>query len=304
MMLPRTTLDRYSLSGIGAILLWSTTVALARSLSDQVGALTAVTAVHLIGGFFAFTYLLARRRAYSLIVGFPRRYLIGCGSLFVLYMLALYQALGLAGNGQQVLQVALLNYLWPALTILFSLVLLRKKGGALLLPGTVVGLTGVLLVMTPERISIPSFVRGFGSNPPAFLLALLAAVSWALYSNLTRRWAGASGRGAVPLFIIATGLVLLIARLLRPEVGNWSVRAAIEAVVLGLFTLVAYVLWDIAMRGGRVVRVAVWSYSIPIISTLFTCAYLGISATPRLWIGCFLIVLGAYLSWISVSDRR
>ena len=41
--------DRYSLAGLLAILLWSTTVALARSLTEKLDASTATAAVYLTG---------------------------------------------------------------------------------------------------------------------------------------------------------------------------------------------------------------------------------------------------------------
>ena len=40
-----------------------------------------------------------------------------------------------------------------------------------------------------------------GGNPLAYSLALVAAVCWALYSNLTRRWAGDHEDGAVAVFL-------------------------------------------------------------------------------------------------------
>jgi len=301
------TLQRYG-SGTGcgllAILLWSTTVALARSLSEQVGAITAAAAVHLVAGAASGAVLLSSRGKIRHIKQFPRKYLLGCGVLFVTYMLTIFLGVGLAENRSQVLQVGLLNYLWPVLTILLSLVLLNKKAGWLLIPGTLLALTGEWFVLMQDaEISWLSFFSNVAGNPAAYALGLAAACSWALYSNLTRRWAGAERTGAVDFFLPVTGLVLLIVSLATDEHGSWNIRAAVEAGIMGIVTWSAYRLWDFAMRKGDIVLVAACSYLTPLLSTAVSCVYLNVSADISLWVGCILIVAGSLVTWRSVSDR-
>ena len=108
-----TTLSDRTLStalGLAAILLWSTTVAFGRSLSEQVGTLTAASLVYLLGGVVGCSYLTASGRITRLKSLGPR-YVLGCGSLFVLYISCIYVALGLAQTRSQVLEVGLMNYL-------------------------------------------------------------------------------------------------------------------------------------------------------------------------------------------------
>jgi hypothetical protein len=57
----------------------------------------------------------------------PKRYLFGCGALFVSYEVALYLAVGLSVSDQQVLVVGLINYLWPALILLTAIPILRYR---------------------------------------------------------------------------------------------------------------------------------------------------------------------------------
>ena len=68
--------------------------------------------------------------------------------MFIFYTAAIYLAVGLAKDREQLLEIALVNYLWPALTVLFSLPLLKKRASLWLVPGTALALTGVFLVMT------------------------------------------------------------------------------------------------------------------------------------------------------------
>jgi drug/metabolite transporter (DMT)-like permease len=77
-------------SGLGAILLWSATFAFARSLSEQVGPLTAGAAVYLVGGCFCLLRPGWSAKPVSRLLKLPRPYLLGCGSLFVVYTAAIW----------------------------------------------------------------------------------------------------------------------------------------------------------------------------------------------------------------------
>ena len=304
MIVRRFQTDKNTLFGIVAVLLWSTTIALVRSLAEEVGPLTAGASVHLIGGAVCVAQFLWVPNSADQTRRLPRLYLLGCGALFVIYIITIYLAVGLATDRNQTLEIGLLNYLWPVLTILFSLFLLNKKANVLLAPGILLGLTGLFVVFQQgSSISWTSLSNPLRGNPLAYFLALVAAVSWALYSNLTRRWAGLRPHGAVSFFLLATGLVLLCLRFFWQERSSWDLSVAAEICFLGLSTALAYVAWDIAMRKGDVVFVAAFSYFAPFFSTLMSCLYLKIWAGWHLWSGCCLIVAGSLLSWISVSNQ-
>jgi drug/metabolite transporter (DMT)-like permease len=302
--LPQFAADRHTLHGVFAVLLWSTTVALARSLTEQVGPLTAASSVYLAGGAFCLAYLCSSRTRVAQIRHLSRRYVLGCGTLFVVYMLALYLAIGRAADRHQALEVGLVNYLWPTSTILLSLLLLRKKALLSLAPGTLLALLGVYLVLSQgASVSWASLLSNVGANPSAYALALVAAISWGLYSNLARRWGGSESGGAVTVFIPATGMALLLLRFMSGEHPTWHLRTVIEVAFMGTATTLGYLLWDSAMRRGDLVLVAACSYLTPLFSVLVSSVYLNIIPARSVWLGCFFIVIGSFVSWASVSDR-
>jgi drug/metabolite transporter (DMT)-like permease len=289
-------------SGLLAIVLWSGLFAVARSVSEQVGSLTAGAAAYLVGSVFCVARLWCSKAPLARLRRLSRRSVLGCGFLFVLYTAVIYLAVGLARSREQLLEIALVNYLWPAATVLFSLPLLKQRARPLLWPGTALALAGVFLAMTQgTQVSWRSFWEHFSTNPAAYLLALVAAVSWALYSNLTRRWSEPGGEDAVLLFIPVTGLVLLGMRLFATEPTRWTLGTFGEAILLGAITALAYALWDVAMRKGNLLLVAACSYFTPLLSTLVSCAYLKVVPGPKLWLGCLLIVAGSWVTWRSVS---
>jgi drug/metabolite transporter (DMT)-like permease len=290
--------------GLAALVLWSLTVAFARRLSEQLGPLMAGACVYLIGGAFCLVPLVRRRGVVWGLVRSSPRYVFGCGALFVLYAAVLFLAVGLAADRSQAIGIGLVNYLWPTATVLLSLVLLNQRAGWLLLPGTVLALAGEFLVITHgDSVSWGSFRGHLQANPAPYALALVGAVSWGLYSTLARRWSRPGAGGAVELFIPAAGLVLLTLSLLSGESPVWSIRAGGEVIALAGVTVLAYILWDGAMRKGNLLFVAACSYFTPLLSTVVSCAYLGVRPGWRLWAGCLLLVLGSLLTWRSVSER-
>jgi drug/metabolite transporter (DMT)-like permease len=296
---------RATFLGLVAILLWSTTVAFGRSLTEQLGPLTSAALIYALGGLLGWGYWRVTRSTPRL-SAFDRRYLLGCGGLFLLYMVCFYLALGAARNRAQVLGVGLMNYLWPMLTLLFSLVLLKIKANALFVPGVLAGAAGVFFVTTQgDALTWAAFRQNLAQNATPYTLGLLAAVSWGLYSALSRRWGGGATEsqtdsGAVPIFMLATGVVLGLARCLVGEQSHWTGRALWELAYLAIGPNLAYVFWEQAMRKGDIILVASCSYFTPLLSTLISSLYLGVALGWPLWAGCGLIIAGAFLCNLAV----
>ncbi|MEW6751182.1 MAG: aromatic amino acid DMT transporter YddG [Candidatus Latescibacterota bacterium] len=291
---------RHTLGGLAAVLLWSTSVPVARALAEKLGPLTAGSAVFLLAGVLCLAWSWRARSPRPVAGGQCARRLAVSGACFVFYVYALYRAVGLAADRRQVLDVAMLNYLWPALTLLLAVPLLGLRARPLLLPGTLLALAGEALALSPDSgMAWSALAANLLANPEAYALAALAALSWALYSSLTRRWAPL-GQGAVPFYMLAAGLALLLLRVGAAETGGWTPRALLELAFLATATALSYAAWEGAMRHGDVVLVAASSYFTPLLSALLTCAYLQVVPGPRLWAGCLALVAGSLLSWISV----
>ncbi len=285
--------------GLLAILLWSATVAVSRSASEALGPLTAAAAVCGIGGALSLAWTLPSRTRRSQLRDLPRRYVLVCGGLFVAYMLLLFWAVGHAESRRQVLDVALLNYLWPVLTLLLTVVLLGRRARWALAPGTLAALVGLALVVRGDAAwSAPDISHSIAP----YAAAVLAALCWASYSVLTRRWAGGRGDGAVAVFLPAAAVGLALASAVANEPRAWDLRAVLETTALGAATFVAYTAWDAAMRRGDVTLVAAASYLTPLLSTVVSCVYLGVWPGWPLWAGCGLLVVGSVVSWRSVDE--
>ena len=296
---PSTSCRPATLRGLVAILLWSASVALVRSTGERLGPVTAGAIVYLFAGAGLLIVQAARGEA-TRALRLPPRYLYGCGALFVGYTIAFFLALGLSASREQTLEVGLLNYLWPVLTLVLSVPLLGARARPALWPGTALALCGVALVtLQGAGLSLDAWLAS-SRSPLAAALGLAGAVVWALYSNLVRRWGPRDGAGAVPWFLLASGVTFLAIALARAAAPHLTARALAECAALALVTGLGYLFWERAMRAGDHTLVAAASYLMPLLSTLASCVYLRVVPAGALWLGCVLLVAGSLASWASV----
>jgi len=152
--------QRSTVLGCIAIIFWSTTIAFSRSLTELLGTFTAASMIYLAAGIMGVGYSALRPGWLSSIRSLPKIYILGCGGLFVLYIVCLYLAIGSASTRSDVLAVGLINYLWPGLSLVFSIPILGKRGNILLPIGILIALTGIWLATTStQTISSGGFFR-------------------------------------------------------------------------------------------------------------------------------------------------
>ena len=290
--------------GLFAILFWSTSVAFSRSLMEQLGVVTGACLVYAGGGAVGCLYIICRPKHLRKLAGLPWYYWAGCGSLFVATTVCFYLAVGLSSGRQQVVEVGLINYLWVSMTLALSVPILKKKAGPGLLLGIFIACAGVAVAaLEAGPFSWHVFRESLRSNWLPYVIAFAGALAWSFYSNVNRRWAGESDAWPVPVFLLASGLVLLLLRAVRPETAHWTPGVILQLGYTLLFpTLLAYAFWDVAMRRGNMVLVVSLSYLIPLTSTLITCALLGVRFGPGLGLACAMVIAGAVVCKRSVAD--
>ena len=292
---------RHTLMGFIAIIFWSTAVAVIRSFTENVGPITAAAAVYLLGGAVGVFILVFQSKLASSLRSFDKRYLFICGGLFVLYMGSFYAALGMAANHSQAIEIGLINYLWPILTVIFSILILKTRSTILIIPGTMVAFGGIYIVTTQDHPFLWSeFISNIVTNPLVYILGLIAAISWGMYSVLSRKYGQQSQDNVIAVFMLVTGLLLGITSLFVDEKSKWTLSGFWELLYLAISTNLAYTFWDKAMRHGDIILVASVSYLLPFFSVLVASLYLSAPLSINLIIGAILVVIGAILSKSSI----
>lgn len=216
----------------------------------------------------------------------PLAWALGVGGLFG-YHFCYFLAMRLA----PAVQVSLLAYLWPLLILLFSALLPGHRLSRWHLLGGLLALGGCWLLLGSGQ-------GGFASQYlPGYLMALLCALIWSLYSVASRLVAQVP-TDAVGWFCAATALLGGLCHLYG-ETTVWTApwTAWLGVLALGLGPVgIAFFTWDIGMKQGNLPLLGVLSYAAPLISTLLL---LGAGLAAPSWsllLSCLAIIGGAALA--------
>lgn len=177
----------------------------------------------------------------------------------------------------------------------------RPSGGFLV--GSVVAFLGVAFVIFNS-----SFVVRM--NPMGDMLALLAAVCWAIYSLLLRPLNATYGVWFITRKTFFYGILTSLP-FLAVEPALAPVSTLFQPVVIGniLFlamvcSVLAYVLWANAVKRIGVVKSGNYLYVSPIVTLVASMLYLGERISVIGYIGCALILVGMALSEKLSQNRR
>ena len=278
--LPRPTA---TLIGFSAVLLWSLLASLtAASGTMPAFQLTAITFA--VGGL---SLLLIRPGSIKAMRQPPKVWLLGVGGLFgyhFLYFFALRSA--------PPVEAGLINYLWPLLIVVFSAFLPGERLKWQHIAGCLLALAGAVLVVTKGR--------GFTLEAqylPGYLAALCAAVAWASYSVLSRRFASVPSE-AITGFCLVTALLAAVCHFAF-EQTVWPTTAwqwsAVVGLGLGPVGLAFYV-WDIGVKQGDIQVLGAASYLTPLLSTLVLILSGYAQYTHLVLVACLLITAGALVA--------
>ena len=120
-----------------------------------------------------------------------RRYLFWGLSSAVACTVCLVLAVYLSTGGAQTMEVGMVNYLWPATTVVAAVLFTGVRATWMLAPGMVLCIASVFWIISGGAFSFAAFFSHAADNPMSYVLALGAALFWTAYSIFTKLW----GRG-------------------------------------------------------------------------------------------------------------
>ena len=187
-------------------------------------------------------------------------------------------------------ETGLIAYLWPLFIVLLSGLLPGERLGPLHILGALIAFAGAALIVLARGGEGQGSVLGL-------TLAFLCAVTWAVYSVLSRRL-GTVPTESVTVFCLATALLSGVAHMAL-ETTTWPQGALGWASVaaLGIGPVgAAFFTWDIGMKKGDIQMLGVASYAAPLLSTLALVAAGIAKPSSAILIAAVFITTGAALA--------
>ena len=291
--------NQATITGLLAILLWSSIIGLLRSVSELLGPTGGAAMMYSVASVFLLLTV-----GWVSLSEFPRRYLVWGSVLFVTYELCLALSIGYAHTARQAIEVGMVNYLWPTFTIVAAIVFNRQKTNLLIVPGFLLSVAGICWVLGGEQgFDAAGMLHNVRGNPLSYGLAFAGALIWAAYCTVTARIAG--GKNGVTLFFILVSASLWIKYLAG---GGGQMAFSGEAVVYLLLAAAAmgfgYGAWNVGILHGNVTVLAGASYFIPVLSAALSSMLLRTPLSSAFWQGSAMVCGGAILCWLASRAMR
>ena len=290
MMSPNTVAGA-TLIGLIAPVMWGASVSLIRTIAENFGIaqgqfllyIVAATALFFIVGVPKFDRIPWQYKTIGLATA---------NLSSICFCLSLY----FSDGGTQTMEVGMVNYLWPTITIVFAILFNGQKARWWIAPGAVLSFCGIYWILGNGQVAIDSFVEHIKLNPVSYILALGSALTWSAFSSMTRAWSKGENLSTVVFFfdILIFGSFWAMGVGGSPEITLFGV---LNVVLGGLAMGFAYAAWTHGMSYGNITVLAIASYFTPVLSCLFASVWIGAELTLSFWQGVAMVVTGSLLCW-------
>ena len=287
------SVQRATLIGLFAPICWGMSVSLIRGIAEGFGLAQGQTLLYLVATLCLF-----------FTIGLPRFDLMDKRYLFIaiptanLSSLSFCLAIFTSDGGAQTMEVGMVNYLWPSLTILFAVLFNRVQTRWWLFPGLIVAFAGIVVILAGGKgFSIADFILRFQHNPISYLLGLSAAVTWAAFSSMTKAWGGNTNPSTFIFAIDTVIFAILWLTGVTEGPAEIQMRGLLSVLFGGIAIGVAYAAWTHGMSKGNITVLAAASYFTPVLSCVFAIFWINAELDSSFWSGVALVVIGSLLCW-------
>ncbi|WP_077927555.1 aromatic amino acid DMT transporter YddG [Wohlfahrtiimonas populi] len=284
--------------GLIAIVLWSFIVALIRVVSKNFGTVGGAALMYTVASVFLLFSV-----GFPIIRHFPKKYLIIGAILFVAYEICLALSIGYANNGRQAIEVGMINYLWPTLTIIASILFNQQKTTWLVIPGFIISMVGITWVLGDESgLNFYLMFANIQENPMSYILAFVGAIIWSAYCVVTAKYA--EGKNGITLFFILVAITLWIQyAFVGVNEFNFTWKSTLYLLLAASALGFGYAAWNVGILHGNVMVLATASYFIPIFSAFFAAMVLNATLSLGFWQGVIMICIGSLCCFIATRKR-
>lgn len=289
--------NRATLIGLLAPVCWGLSVGMIRKVEEMAGMALGLFICYAIGAALA-----ALVFGYPKLSAFSKKYLLLGIPCSIVCSLCFTFSLQISAGGLQTVEVGMVNYLWPSLTIIAAVLFNGQKAKWYVAVGFLLSLLGLCLVLSGDAGFRPAeTLARMRGNPAGYGLALMGAIAWALYCSATRAW----GRGLNPTALVFTIDAAVFGTLVVTGAvpgGGFTASGTLVCVVAGCVMGGSYAVWTYGVQKGNMAVLAIASYFTPVLSCLFGALLLGASLSGGFWRGVSLVVAGSLVCWAATLN--
>jgi drug/metabolite transporter (DMT)-like permease len=197
------------------------------------------------------------------------------------------------------LEVLVIQYTWPSLIVVFSILILKerltlKKSIAVLL-----GFLGVLLVLSKGNLAQIKI-----DNPVVIALVGAGAACFALFSVLSKN-VEKEPLGVVAVYFLVATVASLFSMLGFSEFALPSSSEIPPVLINGIIVNgFSYVIWLLALRATEASYLAPFTFITPVLSAIYLILFFDEPFLPAYAIGLLLVVVGGLINSVTIKSRK
>ncbi|MDO7439478.1 aromatic amino acid DMT transporter YddG [Acinetobacter baumannii] len=286
-----------TLIGLSAILMWASMVGFVKHITTAIGPDVGITLIYSLSALLLL--IIFRVPNFKLI---SKKYLILGAILFIAYELCFSFALAYSKTAQQAIEVSIVNYLWPSLTVLAFVIFRELKFNVFIILGLLISISGIIFIQTGNGdFSLGRVVDNFHSNPLSYILAFIGAIIWAFYCVLTKKMG--KGQNPISIFFLGVALTLWLKLLFSGQLSlpSLDLNTILSLIVASAAIGLGYAAWNIGIIHGNITMLVVASYFTPIISSLLAMLVLQTELSISFWQGTAMVTAGSLICWLSTN---
>jgi len=191
----------------------------------------------------------------------------------------------------------IINYLWPVMIIIFARILLKEKLTPKKLLAIILSFIGVAIVVTKGN-----FAEFDLSNPLGVILAVLAAVSYGLFSVIVKKYTY-DKTISMMFYCISALVVSSLVMIVTSGVPTLNAIQILGLGWMGIFTTaIGFTAWAFALKYGHTHKIANLAFVTPFLSLVYIYLFLGEQINIYSVIGLIVIVLGILIQ--NIEERK
>ncbi|NMA07444.1 MAG: EamA family transporter [Ruminococcaceae bacterium] len=301
---------RNTIGGFICILIWATSVAFGRTLTESLGIYTSNALICILGGLIGLVFQIKNKGIIAIFKDTPNMYWALCMPLYVIYRISTNIALGIATTREQVVTSGLIRMMWPLLTLVIAVIMFKDENKAqpMFLFGVLLCIVGVIVCNgSAGNFTVRGIISNFKDAAWPSVFSTVSAVSWALYSNIFRLVSKDKEFDSISIPFLVTGVISLVISFFVDEPKQFNIKQAFELFYSVVFvTFVATLLWNNAMQKGNHMLIIYASNFLPAVTTIFSALMLGVKLTAPMIVGSLLVVFGIIVSkrYIKTVDKQ
>lgn len=280
-----------------AVFFWSTVASAFKLTLRHLEPLQLVLLSSVVSVFVLFIVLLVRRKL-QVIRQLDRRTFSNCLLLSLLNPCLYYSTLFSAYDRLPAQDALTLNYSWPVMLTLLSVVMIRQKTTPMELISLFVSYFGVVVIATRGDLFSLQF-----SDPVGVGLALASTVIWALFWIVNIRQTQDPEITLFVSFLISLPILFVITSLISPlYLVDW--QGLVGAIYVGLFEMgITFLLWSMALRMSvSTAKISSLAFFSPFVSLIFINQIVGEEIQFATFVGLVIIIIGIIMQ--KIVNRR